>query len=624
MPTRTVAATTFLLLAIHALTACGAGGLDVPPPARAPAFLPSSAIPSEAPMVFVIQGLGAIPTTEAATVSFEALEGTPFLDGTTDRVTVQAVRDGPGQLRGALPSLAVPWDRAPVVEARVAVAFADGAVVTHDALRARFAPVPAPQAPTVDALEPTLLLSGAPTPFLVHGAGFGEVGDRVAITLQAAEGEPFRGADATRLVAPGWVLGDGTVQGLLPAAAVRDDALVRVHVDLPGGRRASSATALGRVARERPLIATRADAFDHAGAAVAVDGDTIVVGACLADTPASGAGAVDVHVRDDTGWHASARLLAPDAHAGDEFGSAVALDGDTLAVGAPYHDGGASNGGAVYVFVRTKGAWSHQQTLTADDAAAGDHLGASVALRGDVLVAGAPDENNASGTDAGAVYVFTRVAGAWSQAQKLFTASVPARAYFGHALALSADTLVVGAPGADLAFAFTPVTGGFGTQRFLGPPGPGSDASFGWSVALDGPRLLVGAPEAGGHGRVHAFERVAGDWTHREQLEPPGGAAGDGFGWSVALAGSIVLAGAPHADAVPPEGGSPIAGAGLVHPYRRRADGSLQAAPPVVAGDAAPHDAFGWAVALDGPWAVVGAPRDNHAAGTDAGSAYIK
>eukprot|EP01043_Picozoa_sp_COSAG02_P085873 COSAG02_NODE_23442_length_718_cov_4.101777_1_plen_143_part_10 len=118
------------------------------------------------------------------------------------------------------------------------------------------------------------------------------------------------------------------------------------------------------------------------------------------------------------------KLLASDGSQSDWFGNSVALDGEVLVVGAYLDDNaGGSNAGAVYVFVRDagSGAWSEAQKLLASDGSQYDRFGISVALDGEVLVVGAYEDDDADGSNAGAVYVFVRDAGsgAWSEAQKL-------------------------------------------------------------------------------------------------------------------------------------------------------------------------------------------------------------
>ncbi|NCP78886.1 MAG: alpha/beta hydrolase, partial [Desulfuromonadales bacterium] len=163
-----------------------------------------------------------------------------------------------------------------------------------------------------------------------------------------------------------------------------------------------------------------------------------------------------------------AYLKASNTDGGDKFGYAVSLSGDTLVVGAVWEDSNAtgvngnqadnsaSKSGAAYVFTRSGGVWSQQAYLKASNTEAGDYFGNAVSLSGDTLVVGAYlEDSNAIGvdgnqadnsaSDSGAVYVFTRNGTTWSQQAYLKASNTEAGDLFGNAVSLSGDTLVVGA-----------------------------------------------------------------------------------------------------------------------------------------------------------------------------------
>jgi FG-GAP repeat len=139
------------------------------------------------------------------------------------------------------------------------------------------------------------------------------------------------------------------------------------------------------------------------------------------------------------------KLTASDATARDFFGFSVAVSGDTAVVGAVVDDPASNDSGSAYVFVRSAGAWTQQQKLTASDAAAGDSFGISVTISGDTAVVGAVS-GDSSVTDSGAAYVFVRSGGVWSQHQKLTASDATAFDDFGYSVAVSENTAVVGAP----------------------------------------------------------------------------------------------------------------------------------------------------------------------------------
>ena len=168
------------------------------------------------------------------------------------------------------------------------------------------------------------------------------------------------------------------------------------------------------------MIASDAASADQFGTSTALDGETAVVGAPWDDNAGgTNAGAAYVFVCVGGVWTEQTKLTADDPTGGDLFGRSVALDGDTVLVGAPDHDHSGKNGaGSAYVFVRSGEAWTQQAMLTASDAASGDYFGVSVALDGDTAVVGAR-RNDGAGTNAGAAYVFVRTGEVWTEQAKL-------------------------------------------------------------------------------------------------------------------------------------------------------------------------------------------------------------
>jgi hypothetical protein len=151
-------------------------------------------------------------------------------------------------------------------------------------------------------------------------------------------------------------------------------------------------------------------------------------------------------VRSGTTWTQQQKLTASDGAATDNFGSSVALSGDTALVGASGDDvGGNANQGSAYVFVRTGTTWTQQQQLTASDGTTGDNFCISVALEGDTAVIGAGADDINGNADQGSAYVFVRTGTIWAQQQKLFAADGAANDFFGYSVALNGGTALVGA-----------------------------------------------------------------------------------------------------------------------------------------------------------------------------------
>jgi hypothetical protein len=266
------------------------------------------------------------------------------------------------------------------------------------------------------------------------------------------------------------------------------------------------------LAAEQRLVASDGTNNDFFGDSVDVDGDTAVVGASSKE---SSRGAAYVFTRTEQSWTQVAKLTASDRAAGAGFGTSVAIDGDTIVVGA----NGASPGGAVYTFART-GAAARTETakLTASDAASGKRLGQSVDIDGDTIVAGSPFDNGARGS----VYTFTRTGDAFTQTAKLVASDAATSDQLGFSVRIQGDTIAVGAPGDDgnrgsaYTFASTGAAARTQTAKLIAADGAGFDFFGRTAIAIDGTTIIVGAPNAtlngnGSQGFASIFFRVVGD-----------------------------------------------------------------------------------------------------------------
>ena len=360
-------------------------------------------------------------------------------------------------------------------------------------------------------------------------------------------------------------------------------------------------------------------------------------------------------------------LKASNTNADDQFGQNVALAGDTLVVGA-YQEGSsatgvngnqtdnsARNSGAVYVFTRTGEIWTQQAYLKASNTGAGDNFGWSVALAGDRLAVGAPwESSNATGVNgnqadnsapgAGAVYVFTRAAGVWTQQAYLKASNTGAGDNFGINVTLSGETLAVGAyeeasnatgangneadnstPGAGAVYVFTHTAGLWSQQAYLKASNAGG--LFGYGVALAGDTLAVGAPfeasnatgvngnqtahSAPNAGAVYVFTRTAGVWTQQAYLKASNAGADKNFGGSVAIAGDLVAVGSRLEDSDATgingnQGNNTAPDSGAVYLFTRSGGVWTQKA-YLKASNSNAGDQFGVHVALSGTTLAVGA-----------------
>lgn len=294
------------------------------------------------------------------------------------------------------------------------------------------------------------------------------------------------------------------------------------------------------------------------GRAVALSGDTALVGAPNAAITGTETGAVYVFVRSGTTWSEQAKLVALDYVVFDGFGSNVSLSGGTAAIGSPYADAFGENSGAAYVFVRSGTSWSQQAKIIPIDGRSLDLFGSSVSLSGETLAVGSPaDDDNAVAS--GSAYVFLRTGLNWGQQQKIRPADGLSGDLFGTGITVDGDTLVVGSPDDDdngLASGSAYVFTRGGTSWSLQTKIMALDASagdfFGATVSLRGDNLLIGAflddRAVNDSGSVYAYQRSGTTWSQLNKLSPASSSAGDNFGVAVALDGDQGLAGTEQDD----------------------------------------------------------------------------
>jgi hypothetical protein len=310
------------------------------------------------------------------------------------------------------------------------------------------------------------------------------------------------------------------------------------------------------------LTASDGNADSQFGYSVGIDGDTIVIGA--SHTAPANRGAAYVFVRNGTAWTEQAKLTGKDNLGGDRLGESVAISGNTVAAGAVLHDIAGTpdtNKGAVYLFVRNGATWTEQAKLTASDAHDYDFLGHSVAIEGDTLIAGAPQSNG--NVRIGSAYVYTRTGENWSQQAKLTADDGAYDNLFGERLSLSGDTVAIGAYGAKVAntafagavYIFNRVNGNWTQQSKLVPEAAeiSFGLCFGIAASLKNDTLAIGAFGAqvnnnAQQGVAYLFKRDGNLWVRQSQIAANDGLAFDYFGGSVALGDNTLLVGTSQND----------------------------------------------------------------------------
>ncbi|WP_164115775.1 FG-GAP repeat protein [Sphingorhabdus sp. Alg239-R122] len=379
---------------------------------------------------------------------------------------------------------------------------------------------------------------------------------------------------------------------------------------------------------QHKILSSDGASEDFFGFSVAISGDTAIAGAFRADDEIKGldAGAAYIFSRTGNVWQPRAKLTALDGRANDTLGGNVAIWGDTAVVGAIGHDGNGNNAGAAYVFERSGDAWQQQAKLMASDGDADDAFGQNVAIFGDRIVIGAPHDDD-KGDGSGSVYVFTRNGENWEQQAKLTARDGLTGDLFGISVALTHDTILVGADlhderatNAGAAYVFVQSGNKWVQQAKLTAADGAETDIFGVRVALSGDTALISARRDDDKvmgvdaGSAYVFTRRGTTWHQQAKLVAPDGDVDDRFGRDVALNKDTALIGAMHQD---DRGDN--SGAAYVF---KRAGTSWTLLTKLTAHDGASGDLLGWSVAMSHNNALIAAVRnDDH--GNESGAAYI-
>jgi hypothetical protein len=258
---------------------------------------------------------------------------------------------------------------------------------------------------------------------------------------------------------------------------------------------------------------------------------------------------------------------------GAQFGNAVAVDGNTMVVSAQFDGTTASQAGAAFVYTFNGTTWTQQARLLASDGAVADKFGTSVAISGDTIVVGAFNAN-APLSNSGAAYVFVRSGTTWTQQQKLTASDATADDQFGFSVAITGDVVAVGANHADF---------------------PGNSEA----------------------GAVYRYSRTGTTWTQVQRLNPQAQVIlGDHLGDSMAMSGNRLVVGASGDD-------TPQTAAGAVYVFADNGS-TYGLEQKLTIPDGSNGDQFGFSVDIDGTTIVGGAKEDTTVVGqVGIGAAYV-
>jgi hypothetical protein len=317
------------------------------------------------------------------------------------------------------------------------------------------------------------------------------------------------------------------------------------------------------------------------------------------------------------------KLHASDPLQGALFGTSVAIFADRAVIGAPR---AAPAGGAAYVLVRDGDAWVEEAKLVPPDAPPSASFGQSVAIDGDRIVIGALTDDPGGLQNAGSAYVFVRDAGGWSFEAKIVDSDAEAGAEFGYAVAISGDTVLVGAVLDDFQGGLGSVSafvrsGTSWIQQAKFRPVTSDGSAFGATLRLVGDTVLIGAPShnPGGlplMGAAYVYEHSGGAWSERALLVASDAEKDSNFGGSLWFSGTTALIGARGADL-----SGHFTNEGAVYVFEGAGSSWTETA-KWIASDVQPQDGFGQAVALEGDVAIVGANWSD-AFTTNVGAAYV-
>jgi len=328
-------------------------------------------------------------------------------------------------------------------------------------------------------------------------------------------------------------------------------------------------------------------------------------------------------------WVTQAEMADP-GRPGDRFGHSVALDGNTLVVGAPDAAvGGEQARGEVYVFVRNGTAWTQQTILNASDGAAGDIFGSSVAVSGSTIVVGAPDRTISSNSNQGVAYIFVENGGTWSQQAELTASDGVANDQFGYSVAVSDTTALVGAfqhsvgmhSQQGAAYVFTQNGTVWAQQAELTASDGAPSDWFGGSVGLSGGTAVVGAyfhkvGSNAGQGSAYVFVQDGTQWTQQAELTASDGAEGAFFGFAAGISGGLAVVGSPYLAVDSNQA------RGAAYVFARNGTVWTQQA-ELTASDGMSEDLFGNSVSVNGGTAVATSRYHTVGSNPDQGAGYV-
>lgn len=492
---------------------------------------------------------------------------------------------------------------------------------------------------------PFLKTAGAPLKLVLELSGdmHAEVAqDLHSLTLLGAQEQPLfyyrnlKVTDAAGRELQAWLRAGESVNG--PSSSPKTKTTFSIQINDQGARYPLT---IDPFVQRAKLTSSDGRGGDHFGDSVANSNNTIVVGAPYSDIGGNDAqGAAYVFVKPASGWTnmtQTAKLSASAGAAVDAFGSAVAIDGDTIVIGAPSLGLGS---GSAFVFLKPSAGWENATEtakLTASDGLYMDYFGCSVSVKEDTIVVGAWGNDSPSAIDVGAAYIFVKPMSGWAnttETAKLLPSDSASGDHFGIAVATDGDTVVVGANRDEdwkgSAYVFLKPVAGWSseteTAKLTASDGAADD-QFGNSVAINSSTIVIGADSDdidgnSGQGSAYVFVKPGTGWasgSETAKLTATGWEV-EGFGESVVIKDATIIVGAPAT-----WGCSSCPSVGAAYVFVKPDGGwiSMTETSKIMASDGAQLDMFGGSVGYSDSVLVVGAGWTDIGKKLNQGSAYV-
>ncbi|KPA12838.1 PKD domain-containing protein [Candidatus Magnetomorum sp. HK-1] len=394
--------------------------------------------------------------------------------------------------------------------------------------------------------------------------------------------------------------------------------------DADGFTRTTSFT-LSKSLSEEKILPDDPAASDNFGNAIDIFQDFAIVGSRYKDDNGSNSGAAYILKRDASGWQQMTKLLASDGIADDQFGWSVSIFGDYAIVGARYHEISTyTNCGAAYIFKRYGSIWQQETKINASDRTANDYFGYAVDMSDDYAVVGAYADD-VTYTDQGSVYIFKRDGASWTQVAKLTASDKAASDYFGYAVSISGDYILVGAyydddngTNSGSAYIFKWDGSAWNQEAKIKASDGAANDYFGYHLSLNNDYAIIGAYKNASNGTnsgaAYIFKRDGSTWNQITKLTANDGDVSDYFGYKVSISDNYAIVGAYADDNI-----STNTGAAYIF---KRMDENWFQVKKIIPSQGSESDLFGYAVAMSDGIAAIGALNDDDSA-TDSGASYF-